>query len=49
MANINSAIKHLINGTNIRFRSHINEGVVGAAFSDVLFHTGAAEPIQIIE
>ena len=46
VADINRAIKHLINGINIRFRGHINEGVVGAAFSDGLLHTGAAEPIK---
>ena len=34
VADIDMAIKHLIYGTNIRFRGHINAGVVGAAISD---------------
>ena len=46
VADINRAIKHMINGINVRFRGHINEGVVGAAFSDGLLHTRAAEPIK---
>ena len=46
VADIDMAIKHLIYGTNIRFRGHIDEGVFGAAFSDGLYHTGVAEPIK---
>ena len=34
VADNNRAIKHLINGINIRFSGHISEGVVGAAISD---------------
>ena len=48
VADIDMAIKHKykVYGTNIRFRGHIDEGVLGAAFSDGLYHTGVAEPIK---
>ena len=45
MADIIKAIKNFINGMNRRFRGHINEGVMGTAFSDGLLHTGAVESL----
>ena len=39
-------IKLLINGTNLGFRGYINAGVVNAAFSEGLYHSGVAETIK---